>query len=232
LSVLLLNFVPKTFQPDVDDSKVYFNFSLAQGTPLSTSIHRAKEIQEFIRKYPGVENVSMNVGAGESNSVSTLNFTIILVKPNKRNFTKNQFTNHITNDAKKFIRNDKEKMGSGDSYKQIQVNLISSNKDALNSYSKKLIEFINTIPDAKGATSSLQDPAYELRVLPNRLKAASFDVSLNDIADTIELLFKGVKVGNFYADGRFYDIKIMLPIKINQTMNDLTGVLVPNSKGG
>ncbi|KAB8038977.1 MMPL family transporter [Silvanigrella paludirubra] len=232
LSVLLLNFVPKTFQPDIDDSKVYFNFSLSQGTPLSTSIHRAKEIQEFIRKYPGVENVSMNVGAGETNSVSTINFTIMLVKPNKRNFTKNEFTDHITNDAKKFIRSDKEKIGSGDSYKQIQVNLISSNKDALNSYSKKLIEFINTIPEAKGATSSLQDPAYELRVLPNRLKAASFDVSLNDIADTIELLFKGVKVGNFYADGRFYDIKIMLPIKINQTMNDLTGVLVPNSKGG
>lgn len=232
LSIVLLNFVPKTFQPEVDDSKVFFNFTLSQGTPLPVSIDRAKEIQSFIKTYPGVENVYMTVGSGEGTSPSSIHFTILLVKPNQRNFNKNEFTNRITNDAKKFIRSEKEKIGSGDSYKLIQVNLISNNKDALNSYSKKLIEYINSIKDTKGATSSVDDPAYELRIIPNNIKAANFDVSPNDIANTLELLFKGVRVGDFYADGRFYNIKIMLPIKKFQTINDLTGVLIPNSKGG
>ena len=232
LSIVLLKFVPISFQPEEDNSIVNFDFTLEKGIPLNLSIDRGKELEGFIRTYPGVENVLMTIGSGDSSSPNKINYMIMLVKPNKRNFTKNQFTEHLSNDAKKFIRSPKEKIGYGDSnYLPIQVNLISNNTDLMNEYSKKLINYMNSIPDVKNAKSSLDDPVYELRVIPNNLKAASIGVNTSEIAENLKLLYGGVKVGDFYADGRYYDIKITLPLLNDQTLNDLTGVMIPSTAG-
>jgi hydrophobic/amphiphilic exporter-1 (mainly G- bacteria), HAE1 family len=232
LSIVLLKFVPIGFYPETDNSTVNFDFTLEKGIPLNLSIERGKELEGFIRSYPGVENVLMTIGSEESSSSSKINYMIMLVKPSKRNFTQTQFTEHLSNDAKKFIRSPKEKIGYGDNdYLPIQVNLISSNSDLMNQYSKKLIEYMNSIPGVKNAKSSIDDPIYELRVVPNNLKAASLGINTKDIANTLKLLYGGVKVGDFYGDGRFYDIKITLPLVNNQTLNDFTGVTITSSNG-
>lgn len=232
LSIILLKFVPINFQSEEDNSIVNFDFTLERGIPLNLSIERGKELEDFIRNYPGVENVLMKIGSGESSNSGKINYIIVLVKPNERNFTKTQFSEHLSNDAKKFISSPKEKIGYGNSYYlPIQVNLISSNSDLMNQYSKKLIKYMNSIPGVKNAKSSIDDPIYELRVVPNNLKAASLGVNTNDIANILKLLYGGTRVGGFYADGRYYDIKMMLPIINDQTLNDLTGVMLPSTTG-
>ncbi|RDB37218.1 MAG: AcrB/AcrD/AcrF family protein [Spirobacillus cienkowskii] len=231
LSIVLLNFVPKSFVPEENNNVAHFNFYLEKGTNLNSSIARGQELDKYIRKLSGVENVVMNVGSGKNSSFSNIQYIITLVASGKRNFSKNEFISFLQNDAKKFLRSDKEKFMMNDGYPPIQVNLFSMNTELINEYSKKVIEYMHTLPKISGIKSSLEDPIQELRVVPDLLKAASLNVDPKEIFNVLKLLYGGVKVGNFYADGKFYEIKIMLPLLQNQTLSDLNGVLIPTKDG-
>ncbi|APJ02561.1 efflux RND transporter permease subunit [Silvanigrella aquatica] len=230
ISIVLLKFVPIAFSPEEDNSMVNFKLDLQHGTPLNISIERGKELEEYIRSYPGVENVVMNIAAGEGTTSNNILYNIMLVKTDKRNFTKNEFSEHLTKDAQKFIRSPFEKLGFGDSgYEPIRVNLMSSNSELMNEYSKDIIKFMSEIPNVTQINSSAKDPIYELRIIPNNLKAADLEVNINDMANTLKLLYGGVRVGDFYANGRYFDIKMLLPMENNQTIADITSVHIPSA---
>ncbi len=227
LSVVLLKFVPMTLNIDEDNGKTRISFTLAKDTPLAVSTKRAQEIEKYILSYPGVESVLMRVGGGQLGVASDINYNITLIDPKKRNFTTAQFKQNISENLKHFIQNPEEKVGFGTRDYPLQISILSSNPQSLEQYSQKLIEFINTLQDVKDASSNADDSTYEYKIIPNRVKAASLGVTSQDIANTIRYLYAGEKVGDFFADGRFYDIKIMLPNNNNQTLNSLAGVFIP-----
>lgn len=229
-SIVLLKFVPATFQPDYDESETNFTFNLAQGTPLAEAITRGKEIRDHIRSYPGVKNIVMQIGNGRNTS-STINFTILLVAPKQRKFSTAEFSQRLNSDATKFIRSDKEKIGSGSHHSAVQLELFSTDSQALYLYSKQVLQYVSKLPNIGAAISSVSDEAFEYRVIPDFIKAATLGVSPNEIAETLKLLYQGVKVGDFYAEGQYYDIKVLLPFNQEQSLTNLSGVLVTNDKG-
>lgn len=229
-SVILLNFVPKTFEPEWDESKSYFTFNLAQGTPLAEAITRGQEIRNHIRTYPGVKDVIMRIG-GNNNSPSRIQFTIILVEPQKRTYSANAFSQRLNEEATKFIRTDKERIGQASYNSDVYLNLYSIDSQALFLYSKQILKYLESLPEVSGANSSMSDEAFEYRVVPDFVKAAAFGISPSDIADTLKLLYRGTKVGDFYSDGRYYDIKVLLPFKQDQSFASLSGVLLAPEKG-
>lgn len=230
LSLFLLKFVPTKFQPTEDESVSYFSFQLAQGTPLEEAIKRGKEIRNHIRTYPGTTDIIMNVGSN-NDSASSLSFTIKLVDPKKRNYSTNEFTQRLNESASKFIRNPNEKIGGNGYNSAIYLDLYSTDSQGLYEYSKKVLQHIKDIPDIGTPESSVSDAAFEYRVTPDFIKAASLGVSPSNIAETLQLLYKGEKVGDYYAEGRYFDIKILIPTKKEQTLNSLAGIFIFSEKG-
>ncbi|KAB8030788.1 efflux RND transporter permease subunit [Fluviispira multicolorata] len=230
-SVVLLKFVPMTLNIDTDDSFTRINYSLSKDTPLQISIQRGQEIQKYIRSYPGVESVLMRVGGNQAGTASDLNFNIKLIDPKKRDFTESQFMQKISESLKRFIQNSDEKVGFGNRDYPVQISLLSSNGQALEKYSKELIQFVNTLPEIKDASSNAENTTYEYKVIPNRIKAANLGVTSTDIANTLKYLYSGEQVGNFYSDGRNYNIKLMLPNTNTQSINSLASVYIPTQNG-
>ncbi|APJ02788.1 efflux RND transporter permease subunit [Silvanigrella aquatica] len=219
ISIIFLKFVPIIFNESEDNSFVKFKFELQQGTPLKSAIERGKELDKHIRNYPGVKNVVMNI------SKNKIYYYITLVNINKRNFTKNEFSEFIENDAQKFIRSPFEKIGFGSSGDEtIQIDLMSSNYDLMNEYSNEIIKFMSTIPEVTQIRNSTKDPIYGIRIIPYNLKAADLEVNINEMAKTLKLLYGGVRVGDFYSNGRYYDIKMLLPSDNHYTLTDISGV--------
>ncbi len=230
LSILLLKFVPAAFQPDYDESETEFTFNLAQGIPLAESIVRGQEIRDHIHSYPGVKDIVMQIGSGRNTS-SNIKFTILLVDPKQRKYSTAEFSQRLNSDATKFIRSDKEKIGSVSHHSAVQLELFSIDSPALYQYSKQVLQYISKLPDIGAAVSSVSDEAFEYRVVPDFIKAATLGISPNEIAETLKLLYKGVKVGDYYAEGRYYDIKVLLPFTQEQSLSNLSGVLVSSAKG-
>ncbi|WGL58497.1 efflux RND transporter permease subunit [Pigmentibacter sp. JX0631] len=230
LSIFLLKFVPKNFQSTEDESVSYFTFQLAQGTPLEEAIKRGKEIRDHIRSYSGTKDIIMNVGSN-NDSASSISFTIKLVNPKNRTYSTTEFTQRLNESAKKFIRNPNEKIGGKGYNSAIYLDLYSTDSQALYEYSKKVLQHITKIKDIGIPESSVSDAAYEYKVTPDFIKAASLGVSPSNIAETLQLLYKGEKVGEFYAEGRYFNIKILIPIKKEQTLNSLAGIFIFSEKG-
>ena len=71
----------------------------------------------------------------------------------------------------------------------------------------------------------------EVRVVPNRQKAAERGVSISVIGNTINSLIGGVRVGKYTNGGRRYDIRVQLVSSDRSAVQDISKILVRNNRG-
>jgi HAE1 family hydrophobic/amphiphilic exporter-1 len=71
----------------------------------------------------------------------------------------------------------------------------------------------------------------ELQVHPNRVKAAERGVSIASIADTINAMIGGVRVGKFTSGGKRYDVRVRLAEPDRSSPKDVGGIWVRNQHG-
>jgi HAE1 family hydrophobic/amphiphilic exporter-1 len=71
----------------------------------------------------------------------------------------------------------------------------------------------------------------EVRVLPNREKAAQRGVSVAEIGNTINAMIGGIRVGKYTKNGRRYDIRIRLAEADRRAPTDIKKIWVRNSSG-
>ncbi|MDD2774199.1 MAG: efflux RND transporter permease subunit [Elusimicrobiales bacterium] len=71
----------------------------------------------------------------------------------------------------------------------------------------------------------------EARVIPDRVKAAERGVSVASIADTVNAMIGGVRVGKFTKNGKRYDIRLRLLEKDRQHSRDINKIWVRNNRG-
>jgi HAE1 family hydrophobic/amphiphilic exporter-1 len=71
----------------------------------------------------------------------------------------------------------------------------------------------------------------EVRVVPDRQKAADRGVRVADIGDTINSLIGGVRVGKYTQGGRRYDIRVQLLSSDRSAVSDINKIWVRNNRG-
>jgi multidrug efflux pump subunit AcrB len=71
----------------------------------------------------------------------------------------------------------------------------------------------------------------ELRVTPDRARAADLGVSMEDLGTTISALVGGARVGKFSVDGRRVDVRVRLLADQRRRPEDLQGVYVRARSG-
>ena len=71
----------------------------------------------------------------------------------------------------------------------------------------------------------------EVRVVPNRQKAAERGVSISEIGNTINAMIGGVRIGKYTRDGRRYDIRLRLVDTDRRAPTDIKDIWVRNNRG-
>lgn len=230
-SLVLLKFVPITFNPDVDEGNARIRFVLAANTPIAITKERGKEIEKYITKLPGVKNVLMQIG-NNGGSNTEVNYTVFLIDKTKRNFTDKEFLALLTQGLNQFVKSSRERVGFAQNNYPLQFSLFSSKSELLKSYGNTLADYLNTLPNVSGATTALAEPVDELRIVPNNTNAAMLGVNPHDIADTLQLLFDGSKVGKYNDQGQYFDIRMLLPKNKDMSVSDLSSTFIPSQTQG
>lgn len=231
ISVLLLKFVPISNEPSFDNSQAYVNITLEDGTPLNFSIERGKEMAQFIKSYPGVQDVIMRIGAGRNSSMSNIRFTIKLVETKYRNFTQKEFSSRISKELRKFLKSEKEKVNFGGNFKPIQIALFSNNDLLIQNYSTKVSYYMNSVKDVQNASAET-DVTYEYRIVPDPMKSAIANVVPSDVANIVKFLFSDDSYVGMYEDkGNLINMRLMIANNNQQNLNNLLGVYVQPQKG-
>ncbi|MBT1703564.1 efflux RND transporter permease subunit [Chryseosolibacter indicus] len=88
----------------------------------------------------------------------------------------------------------------------VQFVIQNNNFDKLQEALPKFLEAANAHPSLQGVDSDLKFNKPELRVEINRLKASQLGVSVQDIAQTLQLAYSNLRFGYFTREGKQYQV--------------------------
>jgi len=104
--------------------------------------------------------------------------------------------------------------------------------DTLAESAKKIIEEMRQSRVVTDVDSDYQVGMPEVRVLPDRNKAADLGVSMASIGETVNAAIGGERVAKFKEGGRRYDIRVRLLAQQRERPEDIQRLFVRTASGG
>ncbi len=113
----------------------------------------------------------------------------------------------------------------------VQFVIQNNNFNKLQEALPKMLEAANANPVLQGVDSDLKFNKPELRVQINRLKASQLGISVQDIAQTLQLAYSNLRFGYFTKEGKQYQVMGQVD-KINRDdPDDLKSLYVKTNSG-
>jgi HAE1 family hydrophobic/amphiphilic exporter-1 len=113
----------------------------------------------------------------------------------------------------------------------IEFVLVGSDWDKMGDLSEQLMKKMSDSGYMSDVDSNYLLGQPEVRVLPNRDKAAARGVSVVEIGNTINAMIGGVRVGKYTKGGRRYDIRVRLAEGDRRAVSDINKIWVRNNHG-
>lgn len=113
----------------------------------------------------------------------------------------------------------------------VQFVIQNNNFDKLREVLPKFLEAVSTNPVLQGIDSDLKFNKPELRVAINRLKATQLGISVQDIAQTLQLAYSNLRFGYFTKEGKQYQVMGQVMRIDRDDPNDLKNLYVRTGSG-
>jgi multidrug efflux pump len=113
----------------------------------------------------------------------------------------------------------------------VQFVIQNNNFEKLREVLPKFLEAANANPALMGVDSDLKFNKPELKVSINRLKATQLGVSVQDIAQTLQLAYSNLRFGYFTKDGKQYQVMGQVSRQNRDDPSDLKSLFVRTRSG-
>jgi multidrug efflux pump subunit AcrB len=191
----------------------------AVGSDLHETDQIFKKAEAVINARPEVTRCFASIGTmggGVAGNVNTGTAFVTIVEPRKRKLTQAQFAANLRRDLNaipglRAVVQDLSQQGfTAQRGFPVECSVRGSDWD-------KLIEFSQQVMSDLGASGLVVDldtdyqvGMPELRITPDRARAADVGVSVEEVATTLNALVGGVRVGKYSAGGRRIDVRARL----------------------
>lgn len=245
VSLVLLPFLRKEFVPPQDQSMFLARMQTPVGSSIEITSQRFKIAEEFAMSRPEVKRYFGSIGGFGGGEVNTGVLFITfhpprerpVVPPAKRPLSQQELMalfrkelNAIP-DVKASIQDLSLSGFSAQRGHPIELTVRGPNWDALAEISTALEERMAASPLMVDVDTDYLTGVPEVRVRPDRQKAAERGVSIEAIGRTINAMIGGERVGKFTRGGRRYDIRVrLIPSQRTQT-EDIQRLWVWNNQG-
>ena len=239
VSIVLLRFVPVSFFPKEDRSQFQVNYELPEGTPLSKMKDRAAVLDQYLRNYPGVDDVLVTIGANAERKPNAARLDIRLIPKSGRSFSQEEMVRRLRTDLKTRFTDPSEKLevseqsGSGGGRQQpIQLILQGNDSEQLTAYANRLSDWVKSnIAGAVDVQTSEPPMVQEIKVVTDPVRAADVGMSTQQVGFALRTLFEGIKVGEIEDKGERYDVRAKVADVDSRQVADLAGLTLPNAAG-
>ncbi|MBI4351646.1 MAG: efflux RND transporter permease subunit [Elusimicrobia bacterium] len=113
----------------------------------------------------------------------------------------------------------------------VEFSLRGRDWDKLADYSRLLMDRMTASGRMSDVDTDYQEGMPEVRVLPDREKAAARGVSIASIGDAVNAMIGGVRAGKFTRGSKRYDIRLRLVDKDRSSPQDIKKIWVRNNRG-
>jgi HAE1 family hydrophobic/amphiphilic exporter-1 len=220
LTFLMLLWTPKLFMPKMDQGQFIVQLNMPIGTRLDITNAVARKLENILTNIQDVD-VSVTIGsAQEEEEVDALQSHQAQIAVSV-DLDKGLNTNHVIEKFKALAARENLEGGLVTYLLQdsplrsalaggapVEVEIKGPELDTLKIISDELVKRFEDDPHLFGVQSSFALPSKETRVVVDKDRAASFQLSVADIAKTALIAIKGVVATEFKEGGEDIDIRV------------------------
>lgn len=243
--VVSLALVPKVgmeFMPQMDEGSISVSISMPKGTKLEETNRIAGLIEEYCSKMPEAETVYVSVGSGSSGirlgdgseeEKATVGLELVPAAQRQRSTFDlvNQLREYVAGipGAEISVKAQSSYMASfGD---PIQIELKGDDLELLEEAAARLKPIVAQVPGAKEVTTSLEQTRPEFQLQINREKAASYGLSIAQIASTVRTAVSGQVATQYRTGGKEIDVVVRFPERWRGQAADIRSIPLQTPSG-
>ncbi len=245
-SIFLTKTIKKEFVPSQDQSR----FLVRLQTPVGSSIEYTDEVfrkaEEYMMSRTDVADRYFGaIGGFGGGEVNTGNM-FITMKPKKERakdengkpITQQQLMNDVRKafnaipGVKRAVVQDLSQAGfTARRGFPVEFTLLGKDWEQMAQVSEDLMKKMQDTGLMVDVDTNYQLGMPEVRVVPDRKKAAARGVSISEIGNTINAMIGGVRVGKYTRGGKRYDIRLRLVAGDRTRPGDISKIWVRNNRG-
>lgn len=244
-SLFIVRLLKQEFVPSQDQGRLMVRLKTPEGSSLDFTDGKVKEAERILSTWPEVETYFVAVGGFGGGEVNTA-VAFVTLKPKGRRGVDPALQREPTqSDVARKIRSALGKIAGVKAYVQdmsqsglggrrgfpLEFVVQGHNWGDLVKGSETMIAELEKSGLATDVHSDYVAGVPELKVEPDRERAARFGVSVGHIGETLNALVGGVVAGMYTKDGKRYDIRVRLKDGERNRVEDLKRLSVRNNRG-
>jgi len=245
-SWVVLKKVPREMVPAQDQSIFMVRVQTPMGTSLGATDQVMKGAEAWMAKQPEIKNYFMAVGGFGGGEVNTGILFVTMKPPKDRPVPPGRSKPYTQGDFIQIARkNLKDIPGVQRAIVQdlslssfsasrgfpIEFSLRGSDWDLLASLSEDLMKKMQDSGKMVDIDSDYRLGQPEVRVIPDREKAAARGVSVVSIGNTVNATIGGVRLGKYTRGGKRYDVRLRLVDKFRNRPESIEKLQLRNDQG-
>jgi len=232
--VLLWVSIPSEMAPLEDRSMINVSATAQEGATYDYMVKYSDEVQSLIEKeIKETDMVLQMVGMGGRNKA---NFQISLIDPQKRERTQQEIADELSpqvaklTGARSFVTQ-QQTFGGRRGGMPVQYVIQAKNLDSLKVAIPKFMSAVAQSEVFANSDVNLRFTKPELRINIDRDKASLMGVSIQNIAQTLQLSMSEQRIGYFIRNGKQYQIMSQIDQSMRNKPVDLANIYVRNDVG-
>lgn len=226
--------IPSEMAPLEDRSQITVSSTGQEGATYDYMLRYSDQLYDsLVNKIPEKDKFMQMVGLGSRNRS---NFQISLLSPDQRERSQQEIADDITplvstfTGAKTFVTQ-QQTFGGRRGGMPVQYVIQARNLDSLKSALPVFMDAVYKSPVFANADENLKFTKPELSVSINREKASMMGVSIQNIAQTLQLTMSEQRIGYFIRNGKQYQILSQLDEGQRNRPVDLANIYVRSDAG-
>lgn len=215
-SIAVFKRLPSEFVPSQDQSRLLIRLVTSVGSNLDETNRLFLRAEDFMQKQPEVDRVFSVVGGFGGGQVNTGVLFVTLKPPGDRKLSQSEFSGVIRKELNSYpglraIIQDLSQSGFTASRGfPVEFSVRGPEWEQLIAISTALKDKLNATGLVVDVDTDYQVGMPEIRIVPDRARAADLGVSIEDVATTINALVGGSRVGKYSVGGRRVDVRMRL----------------------
>ncbi|MCP3138146.1 efflux RND transporter permease subunit [Pyxidicoccus xibeiensis] len=237
LSVFAFRALPGEFVPSQDQSRLMVRLQTAVGSSLEETNSLFQKAEAFASSRPEVQSVFATVGGGGGNSSVNAGMLMLTLTPPDQRMPQSELQQIFRKELNSIpgLRAVVQDMSQAGFTAQrgfpVEFSVRGSDWDALVSASQEMREKLQASGKVVDVDTDYQLGMPELRITPDRARAADLGVPIESVASSINALVGGLRVGKYSTGGRRIDVRMRLLAGQRSRPEDLSLLKVRTASG-
>lgn len=231
---LLWMAIPSEMAPLEDRSNIRITSTAPEGATFEYMSRYADELADYLEKeVPEQDKIIEMIGGGNTNRS---NLNLWLVDPEGRKRTQQDIADELGVQVRNFtgartMVSQQQTFGGRRGGLPVEYVIQAKNLDDLKRVLPRFMEEVNKSPVFSVADVNLKFTKPELTINIDRDKAAVMGVSMQNIAQTLQLTMSEQRVGYFILNGKQYQILSQIDRENRNKPSDLQNIYIRNTEG-